>query len=59
MKLEEAEERFGDLIYEAWRANKNPDFLNEDRFHDFLGSGYHPEEITLSMMMPEEIYKEE
>lgn len=48
------EDRFGDLIYEAWRANKNPDFLNADRFQDFLNHGYHPEEITLSMMMPEE-----
>ena len=43
----EDRDRFGDLVYDAWRFGKNPDRVSEDRYEDRRAQGYYPDEITL------------
>lgn len=46
------DERFYDLVYDAWRAGKDYDAVSRDRFDDKLSDGYYPDEITLDMVLP-------
>jgi len=49
---QEDENRFYDLVYDAWRFGRNPDNISADRYMDFRADGYYPEEITLKMILP-------
>ena len=52
MSRSEEEKRFGDLVYDAWRAGKNPDSVSRDRYDDRLAEGYYPDEISLKDVLP-------
>jgi hypothetical protein len=44
--------RFYDLCYDAWRSGRDPDAVSMDRYDDFRAQGFHPDEITVPMMLP-------
>jgi len=46
------DERFDDLVYDAWRAGKNPDSVSRDRYDDRLAEGFYPDEISLQDVLP-------
>ena len=46
------EERFGDLVYEAWCRGRDPDLLSRDRYADARANGQEPEEIMLDDVSP-------
>jgi len=47
-RAKERRDRFGDLCYEAWMSNKDPDGVNGDAFDDcYYRLGMEPEDISL------------
>ena len=46
------DERFGDLVYEAWRSGRNPDLVDRDRYDAARAAGTYPDEITLRHVLP-------
>ena len=55
-----ANDRFYDLCYDAWRSGKNPDSLSIDKYDAYQQvDGYYPDEITLEMMLPQQLKEEE
>jgi len=48
----EDDDRFGDLVYDAWRRGRNPDAVSRDRYDDRRSQGFYPEEITLDDVCP-------
>ena len=46
------DERFGELVYDAWRSGRSPDQVSEERYDEMLASGYAPEEIQVVDVMP-------
>lgn len=51
-RKKEENDRYGDLVYDAWRSGRNPDAVSRDRFDDRLADGYYPDEISLEMVLP-------
>ncbi len=51
-RRQEENDRFNDLVYDAWRAGRNPDAVDRDRYDYRLCQGYYPDEISLNDVMP-------
>ncbi len=55
----EEDERFDDLVYEAWRTGENPDLVSRDRYDGLLSRGFYPDEISLRGVLPTPIEPQE
>ena len=52
-------ERLGDLYYEAWRTGRNPDLVSDDDYYYRRSRGFHPDEIGLRDVYPDEEERDE
>ena len=52
-RREEEDDRFGDLVYEAWRTGHDPDQVSRDRYDGMLSHRYYPDEISLGSCIPQ------
>ena len=52
LRAKEELDRFGDLVYEAWRSGRNSDLVSEDRYDQMLDEGFYPDEIELKHIYP-------
>lgn len=48
----EEDDRFYDLVYDAWRSGRDSDAVSRDRFDYRLSQGYCPDEIRLRDVLP-------
>lgn len=46
------DDEFYDLVYDAWRREKDPDLVSEDSYEYMRAQGYYPDEISLEDVYP-------
>lgn len=51
-RRQKEDERYYDLVYEAWRSGRDPDHVSRDRYADMLARGFEPDEITVTNVLP-------
>jgi hypothetical protein len=58
-RRQDENDRFGDLVYDAWRDGRDSDAVSRDRLDDRLAQGYYPDEVSLDMVLPRQQKQEE
>jgi len=55
----EDDDRFGDLVYDAWISGRNPDAVSWDRYDNRRSQGLYPDEIMLDDVCPKRKQEED